>query len=267
VVVIVCALATTVSAEPAQREPTEYIPPSHWLFDAEALAFIWFPAAGAIYADSVATARSTPLFFDASEGGKTSSRKYEVPIVSLTIGGAGIIGAMMLGSDDPSRFYHAKGMTESLATSAFVTSTAKLVFGRHRPDYDPMVVDLDSNRSFPSGHSTRAFSALTYPALYLHYHVFDRWRAPGSTLPWWEAATYGGIGAFAVFLAGERVRRNRHNISDVVAGSIVGFTSSVAFFYWHERQYRRARQKTRESRTFELLGTHSSRANRALPDF
>jgi hypothetical protein len=269
IAVMLCSVTATVAAEPSNdpppsiAEPTERIAPTKWLFDAEAMAFIWLPLAGSIYANSTANMRSTPLWFDASEGGKTSNREYEIPGISLTLGGVGIIGGILLG-DDPSRFYHAKGMAESMATSGFVTCTSKLIFGRHRPDYNPMTDGDEGTRSFPSGHSTHAFSALTYTALYLRYHGFDQWR-PAGTLPAWEVATYAGLGALGVGFAGERVMRNRHNLSDVVAGSLLGTASSVAFFYWQERQYRKAKQRNRDARPREMLGLPGYAVQPAAP--
>jgi hypothetical protein len=71
--------------------------------------------------------RTAPLLFDPSEGGLESRKGGEIPGVALTAGGVAVIGGMVLG-DDPSRYYHAKGMAESLAnrsgSSAGKTSRA-----------------------------------------------------------------------------------------------------------------------------------------------
>jgi membrane-associated phospholipid phosphatase len=244
---LVCAIAQPVAADDLPSAPAaadlRTIDRPDFVLDTEAMMFIWLPLAGAVYLDSSMHARSTPLLFSSSEGGKTSNREYEVPALSLTAGGLAIMGGIALG-DDPSRAFHVKGMAESMATSAFITAGTKIVFGRHRPDFDPMTgaTDEEARKSFPSGHASRAFSVLSYTALYLRHHGFDRWRAPG-TLPWWEVATYAGLGALGVGLASERVIRNRHNVSDVVAGGALGTVSSVAFFYWQERQYRNSKRK------------------------
>jgi hypothetical protein len=237
---ILCALSGSATAD---DQPSVATDRPAYVMDGEAMVFIWLPLAGAMYFDRLAP-RSTPLGFDSSEGGKTSHREYEVPQLAITGGGLAIMGAMALG-DDPSRGYHVKGMAESMATSGFVTTSAKVAFGRHRPDYDPMTsTNPDDRKSFPSGHATRTFSVLTYTALYLRHHGFDQWRKPG-TLPAWEVATYAGLGTLAIGLAGERVVRNRHNLTDVIAGAGLGTASSVAFFYWQEHQYKKRAHKKR----------------------
>jgi membrane-associated phospholipid phosphatase len=247
VVVLVGALGRVAAADEPVDRPH--------LLDAEAAAFIWLPLAGAIYLDTIEP-RSTPLFFDPDEGGKERRRDYEIPQLSITFGGLAILGAMALG-DDPSRGYHITGMLESMATSALATTATKVVVGRHRPDYLPTDTDPDQRKSFPSGHTTRAFSVLTYTALYLHYHGFDQWRKPG-TVPWWEVASYAGLAGAGVAFAGERVERHRHNKADVAVGGTIGALSSFAFFYWQEHQY-----KTRAKKRRGVLDSHASHS--ALP--
>lgn len=215
-----------------------------FLFDRGALAFLWAPAIGTVLVDRYYQPRSSPLLFSQTEGGAPSLRHHEIPGAALSIGSAAIVGAIAFG-DDPSRFYHAKGMAQSLLTSGFITVTAKRIFGRHRPDYDMAGSPLSEARSFPSGHTTRAFSSLVYAGLYLRYHGFDQWREPG-TLPWWEIASYASLGGLAVALGGERVIHNRHHLSDVVAGGLLGTASSVAFFYYQERRYRSANRERSE---------------------
>jgi membrane-associated phospholipid phosphatase len=228
------------------------------LLDTEAMLFIWLPLGSAIAIDTVPP-RSTPLGFDPDEGGKEAKRDYEIPQLSITVGGAAIVGAIALGND-PSRGYHAKGMLESMATSALITTATKVVVGRHRPDFVEGSTDPDERKSFPSGHTTRAFSVVAYTALWLRYHGFDRWREPG-TLPSWEALTYVGLGGLAIGFAGERVERHRHNKSDVAVGGFVGAASSIAFFYWQEHRYRQhAKQRRLDGGPLsprDLFGPHA----------
>jgi hypothetical protein len=244
---LLAAMPSAARAEPDDAAPstetapqTDRVTPSY-LVDGGAVMFFWAPIIGTMVVDSYVQPRTAPLLFDPSEGGLESRKGGEIPGVALTAGGVAVIGGMVLG-DDPSRYYHAKGMAESLATSGFVAVSAKRLFGRHRPDYDPAVDPDDGSRSFPSGHSTRALSVLTYSALYLRYHGFDQWREPG-TWPWWEVATYAGIGTLAVGLTGERVYHHRHHVGDVVAGGLLGAASSSAFFYFQESRYRSAKKQ------------------------
>jgi membrane-associated phospholipid phosphatase len=223
----------------ATVEQTDRLEPSY-LLDGGALPFLWAPAIGTLFVDRYLEPRETPLWFSSGEGGSPSKRSQEIPGAALSIGGLAVVGAIALG-DDPSRFYHAKGLAQSLATSGFLTVTAKRIFGRYRPDHDGMTSSSSENRSFPSGHTTRALSTLVYAGLYLRHHGFDQWRKPG-TLPWWEVASYAGLGGLAVALGGERVYHNRHHVSDVIAGGLLGAASSVAFFYFQERRFRDAKR-------------------------
>lgn len=215
--------------------------PSKLFWDRDAVMFVYAPLLGTLVMDTMVTPRTSPLAFSPSEGGAESRKDREVPGVALSIGGALVAGAIALG-DDPARFQHAKGLASSLATSGFITVSAKRLFGRHRPDYDPSNPTSDSMRSFPSGHTTRAVTTITYAALYLRYHGFDQWREPG-TLPWWETATYVGLGTLAVGLAGERVYHHRHHLTDVVAGGILGAASSTLFFYYNERKFQKGQRE------------------------
>ena len=121
--------------------------------------------------------------------------------------------------------YHGRPR-RSLATGVFLTGAVKVIVGRHRPSWSEDTNTPGSRRSFPSGHSTQAWAIATYSALYLRGHVFDKYRGD-SVLPWYEALTYGGIAAGAAFVSGERVVHNRHHLSDVVIGGIVGGATSA----------------------------------------
>jgi membrane-associated phospholipid phosphatase len=269
---IVVAGARPVAADdaigPPAVEPSDQVEPSY-LLDRDALAFLWAPALGTLFVDRYLQPRSTPLLFSPSEGGAPSRRSEEIPGAVLGVGGALIVGAIALG-DDLSRFHHAKGMAQSIATSGFVTVTAKRIFGRHRPDHDAMTSPLSESRSFPSGHTTRALSTLVYAGLYLRHHGFDQWREPG-TLPWWELASYAGLGGLAVALGGERVYHNRHHVSDVIAGGLLGTASSVAFFYYQERRFRSTKRRTSELAAeprpvVDAIRERDSRAAAAITD-
>jgi membrane-associated phospholipid phosphatase len=188
--------------------------------------------------------------FSKSEGGAESLRNVEIPGVALTIGGGLVAGSFLLG-DDPARFQHAKGLVESLAMSGFVAVSVKRLVGRQRPDYDASNPTDDGRRSFPSGHTTRALTTITYAALYLRYHGFDQWREPG-TLPWWEVGSYAGLGALAVGLGGERVIHHRHHLTDVLAGGTLGAVSSTLLFIYNERKYRAGKRPVEAAPDVEL---------------
>ncbi|NNE71228.1 MAG: phosphatase PAP2 family protein [Rhodothermales bacterium] len=99
---------------------------------------------------------------------------------------------------------------ESVILANLVTNSLKSVFGRARPwenrgsgSFSP----FSGHRSMPSGHATTAFASLTPFALY-----------------------YGGIVGGGLFLlatttAFSRMATNAHWFSDVVAGSLIGFST------------------------------------------
>lgn len=201
-----------------------------YLYDGGAIPFLWAPLAGRILLDKYTTPRDTPMFFSEEEGGAPSP-SWEMPGYAVSaLGGVSALGMVLSG--DPSRMYHVKGIAESLSTGVFLTGATKVLVGRHRPDWSPERNTDGSRRSFPSGHATQAFAIATYTALYLRGHVFDKYRGD-KVLPWWEAATYTGIALGATALAGERVIHNKHNLSDVVVGGLVG-TATSALFYWYQ---------------------------------
>jgi len=202
-----------------------------YIYDGGAVPLFWLPLAGTLALDHWVTARSAPLWFNAREGG-TRPTAWEVPGWSLTAAGLGLGLAMIAGGDD-ARWDHAKGLAEAMATSAFVVSMLKPAIGRHRPDWSADSVDLARNTSFPSGHATNAFAISTYAALYLHAHVFD-----ARTSGWWQGVAYAGLYAGAVLIAAERVYHDRHHLSDVIAGSLIGTAASVSMFYYQEQRFR-----------------------------
>lgn len=103
----------------------------------------------------------------------------------------------------------------SLAIAGAVSSGAKLVSGRARPDGPGIDTDADdfglfSGRdAWPSGHTTMAFALATSLGDELH----NRW------------ARWGLYGA-ATAVAWSRVNDNRHWFSDVAAGAVVGIASA-----------------------------------------
>lgn len=211
-----------------------------YLVDGGAVPFFWGALAGRLALDKWATPRDTPLLFSESEGGAPKA-SWEVPGYAVTGLGIGL-GAGMLLSGDDSRMYHVKGLAESLMTGCLVTGAIKTVVGRHRPDWTEDNNSDSQRRSFPSGHSTQAFAIASYAILYLRGHVFDT-RRGDSVLPWWELAAYAGIGLGAATVAGERVLHNRHNLSDVAIGGLLGTVSSSLFYYYQERRYDAHAQK------------------------
>jgi membrane-associated phospholipid phosphatase len=228
-----------------------------YLWDGGAIPFIWAPLAGRIFLDKYTTPRDSPMMFPSSEGGAHKS-DWEIPGYAVTaLGGASALGMILSG--DPSRMYHVKGLAQSLTTGVFMTGATKVLVGRHRPDWSEERNSDGSRRSFPSGHATQAFAIATYTALYLRGHVFDKYRGD-RVLPWYEAATYTGLALGATALAGERVLHNRHHLSDVIVGGLVG-TATSALFYWY--QDGRYDKKRRDEERKQLVVTPAEKGTGA----
>lgn len=251
--------APRVGAEPvpAGVGATDDLPGISYLWDGGALPLIWGALAAQVALDRWVVARSTPLGFDPRGGGAAPSA-WEVPSWTLTLGGA-VVGATFVVGSDEARWYHLKGLAESLAVGGLVTNVLKKSFGRHRPDWTAAATDPNERQSFPSGHATTAFAIATYTALYLHGHVFGHAR-PAGGVPWWEAAAYAGLFTGAAVLAGERVYHHRHYVSDVVVGSLLGAAESTAAYLYQEARARRrgltiAPVVTPEATTILLGGT------------
>ncbi len=224
-------LSSTVEPAPTAERPGGV--DLSYLVDGGAVPFFWGAMAGRLALDKWAKPRDTPLFFSESEGGAPKA-SWEVPGYAVTGLGVGLGLGMLAGGDD-SRMYHIKGLGESLMTGCLVTGVIKTIVGRHRPDWTEDSTD-SGRRSFPSGHSTQAFAIATYAILYLRGHVFDT-RRGNSKMPWWELATYAGIGLGAATVAGERVFHNRHNLSDVAIGGLLGTVSSSLFYWYQDGRY------------------------------
>ena len=248
----VLALPAVVYAEEEEEEERPDDLGWSYLYDGGAVPFFWAPLLGDRALTLWVQPRSSPLFFDAGEGGARSRIDEEVPGWQVNLGASLMNLYIAVGDSHDSRWFHVKGMAESLLTSTIITGVGKAAFGRHRPDYDPAINSRTSRQSFPSGHSTTTLAGTTYFALYMYYHGFERWR-PNGTFTWWEGLTYASLAALSIYVPYSRVIHNRHHASDAIAGSLLGFTTSTALFYWQERRYQRAASRLGRSEKRSVL--------------
>jgi membrane-associated phospholipid phosphatase len=212
----------SVMAANAGAEGDEVRPHPSYLFDGGAVPLLWLPLLTGYAIDYSVPPRSSPLLFASHAGGATPS-SWEVPGWSVSVAGVGVAALYVVASDEPSRWYHAKGLAEAIATSSLVVAVVKPIVGRHRPDWSLADTDPTKAESFPSGHTTTAFAIATYSALYLHDHVSGN-----------HVLAYTGILTGALLVAGERVHHHRHFVSDVVTGSLLGATTSYLIYRYQD---------------------------------
>jgi membrane-associated phospholipid phosphatase len=137
-------------------------------------------------------------------------RHFGQPEVYGTVS-AGLIMAGLVSHHE--RVAQAGGrLAVALLVAGAANQGAKLAFGRPRPDES---LDADGFRPFsgqtamPSGHTTMAFALATSLADEVHQ-------------PWAKVGLYG----LATTVGWSRLNDNRHWLSDVAAGALVGITSA-----------------------------------------
>ncbi|XP_044173124.1 phospholipid phosphatase 5-like isoform X1 [Acropora millepora] len=144
--------------------------------------------------------------------------------------------------DDVHAFF---GFFLTLALNGVITNMIKVLVGRPRPDYFwrcypngtiPLSSKCDGNpdeiiqgiKSFPSGHSSFAFSGLGFLSLYLRgkLHCF---QTQGRSQGCWKCLSLVPVALFAPFVAFTRYLDNSHHWEDIVAGSMLGFSLSYVY--------------------------------------
>lgn len=149
----------------------------------------------------------------------TGSRQMGQPEFYLTVAG-GTLAAGLISGD--SRVMRAGGrLAVTLALTGGLTRLGKLAIGRDRPlermddafSFDPF---SGGSRALPSGHTSMAFALAT--------SLSEEIRRP-----WATAVLYTGAG----LVAWSRMNDNKHWLSDVAAGAMLGvFTAKVVNGSW-----------------------------------
>jgi len=146
------------------------------------------------------------------------AEEFGNPRVVLPMSIVVFTGALLSGD---ARFQEAAFTSiEALLFANAVTLSLKLATGRARPgrDLGPGSIEPFSGKySFPSGHATTAFAVLT--PWYLYY--------PGPAT--------AGLLVVAGATAFSRMAANEHWLSDVVAGSAIGFATAYVLARRHIR--------------------------------
>ena len=111
----------------------------------------------------------------------------------------------------------------SQLSAALLVYPMKIIVSRERPNGS-------DNRSFPSGHATRAFVS----AEFLHQEF-------GHLSPWVSIAGYTTAGATAYL----RLYQNEHWLSDVLAGAAIGM-ASTKLVYWLNKKMKSIPERKKE---------------------
>jgi len=135
-------------------------------------------------------------------------------------------------------FHHALlGLLTAFSFTLLATEAMKHLAGRQRPDYYARLVDgtpsvvLDGMYSFPSGHSSAAFTTMIYLSCYLsgQLYVFHPISAEV-----WKLAVVLLPCAVACWIAITRTRDYQHHFEDILGGAMLGvglsFPSYFLFF-------------------------------------
>lgn len=209
---------------------------ARWFIDGGMIPFVYAPAALAAGVTLALPLPEAPRLFSAYEGG-AERRSETIPNYQVGLLAGGLTLTLGL-FDRDARWYHVKGMVQSIATTAAVTQLAKLSFGRHRPSYNPAVSSSEDDRmSFFSGHSSLTTTSTVYLGLYLRQHAFKPWRGDRA-IAWWEIPAYASLAALTVYVPYTRVADHKHHLSDVVTGASVGAASAVMFYWYQESRFR-----------------------------
>lgn len=223
---------------PKTRRALPRWPNGRWFIDGGMIPFFYVPGVAAIAVTLSVSPPETPRLFPSSEGGD-ERKSSTIPTYQVGV----LAGALTLTAglfDREARWYHVKGMAQSIVMTATLTQIAKLGFGRHRPSYDPTVsTDDDDRMSFFSGHSSLTLTSTVYLGLYLRQHVFAPWRGDRA-LAWWEIPAYAGLAALSVYVPYTRIDDNKHHVSDVLTGAVVGTGIALLFYGYQQGRFRDA---------------------------
>ncbi|WP_148661223.1 phosphatase PAP2 family protein [Flavisolibacter tropicus] len=181
-------------------------------------------AIGVAYAATVYTVYKTadPEIQDESQEGKTAFKSdisHSVSPLGLAttnmIGSVLVTGYGML-SKNPRLQKAGVLLMGSLAVNGFVTATLKKQFQRYRPSTGKSFNTFDGddgpgiNQSFPSAHTSNAFTTAT---IFASIYKDKKWVAPFA----YGMATMVGL---------SRIYDNAHWASDVMTGAAIGFLSA-----------------------------------------
>lgn len=129
-----------------------------------------------------------------------------------------------------SSYRHAQGLVETLSGTYLLTVVGKNLIGRRRPSFAnyPANDRIDAGKSFPSGHTSISFAIATYSSLYARDYFGNSEKKTGPLI--YTTASH----LLAAYVGYTRIIDNRHFLSDVIAGGLLG--SGVAWLVYEYQQ-------------------------------
>ncbi|WP_164848349.1 phosphatase PAP2 family protein [Halobacteriovorax sp. HLS] len=119
-------------------------------------------------------------------------------------------------------------LTESLLISQGITFGAKYAFRKQRPD--------ESNYlSFPSGHTTHAFTLGSWMSLELYRSKSFSKNKVIASLPM----------IYSIYIGWTRIDANKHSFTDVLGGAVIGTITSYLMYNAHFDEYGNYRYKSK----------------------
>jgi len=210
VLALTCPAALT--AQSLQSEPVDSFPKAtsiHWWQGAAVLGGV----SALMLLDGTVREDAQEHRTRAGDRFAESVRHFGQPEVYGTVT-AGILTAGLV-THNPRLIRTGTRLVGALAVAGVVTNGLKMVAGRGRPDNPFLDEDPDDfalfsgHASWPSGHTAMAFAFATALGDELHQPV----------------ARYGLLAA-ATAVGWSRINDNRHWLSDVAAGAVIGYTSA-----------------------------------------
>ena len=199
------------------------------------------------------TPKASPIWPFNDEAANESPRPTTLPaskVLPYALGTATLVlGGLSLTNDDFALGTHVRGWLHAVLLTELATSTAKVTFQRKRPFYDTVEREdgtnsYDARFSFFSGHASHAFSFATYSSALM----FQYSNSP--LLNWSYAALAYST---ATWVASTRVKDHAHNVSDVVAGGIVGTAIAAAVFYRVEQVDKAHKAKSSSKFDYQVI--------------
>ncbi|MCH8012888.1 MAG: phosphatase PAP2 family protein [Candidatus Marinimicrobia bacterium] len=175
-------------------------------------------------------------------GGSTNKSYFQSSVPTSRIyEGIGVVGAAIAlvpnnsGWMNQISYRNLKGFFEATSFASLVTNLAKNIVGRKRPSFDkyPKDEEIDSKKSFFSGHASSSFSIATYSSLFVFEHIGNKKNPLHLAGKIFFSASMISLASITSY---SRVEDNKHFISDIIVGGIVGTTiSTFVYVYQNDK--------------------------------